>query len=150
MRHFCSFFVTTVPRILLLRGPYLVQARAKRLSGGRLRAVPRLRMVPKNDVSTAPCFTQFYDEITKNSANSRGRPLSRRVTRPRYGQRSSSRLKPGKYQLFSRSTVLGTRRTSFRVLSIPAYSSVGLYNDDVTDDVIISRSTVPGLTQTWK
>ena len=33
---------------------------------------------------------------------------------------------------------------------IPAYSSVDVYDDDVTDDVIISRSTAPGLTQTWK
>ena len=36
------------------------------------------------------------------------------------------------------------------LILIPAYSSVDVYDDDVTDDVIISRSTAPGLTQTWK
>ena len=53
MRHFCSSFVTTTPRILLLRGPYPVRARAKRLTGGRPRAVPRLGMSSGNDISAA-------------------------------------------------------------------------------------------------
>ena len=58
MRHFCSSFVTTTPRILLLRGPYPVRARAKRLTGGRPTAVPRLGMPSGNDIPAAPCNHQ--------------------------------------------------------------------------------------------
>ena len=36
------------------------------------------------------------------------------------------------------------------LILIPAYSSVDVYDDDVIDDVIISRATAPGLTQTLK
>ena len=58
MRHFCSFFVTTVPRIVLIRGPCPVRARAKRLTGGRPTAVPRLGMSSGNDMPAAPCNHQ--------------------------------------------------------------------------------------------
>ena len=53
--------MTSTPRILLLRGPYPVRARAKRLTGGRPRAVPRLGMSAGIDITAAPCVLASRD-----------------------------------------------------------------------------------------
>ena len=107
MRHFCSSLVTTTPRILLLRGPYPVRARAKRLTGDRPTAVPRLGMPSGNDMPAAPCNHQRNRKKDHNKPSPSSSPsihhplpagLYRHCHRPRCRRHRHRPLRPRRHR----------------------------------------------------